>query len=66
MMFDSLQDGVMVICKEQMHFMNDLSNKILSKLTKVDNFLDTSKQSFEDPSIQDPMDAKIFLVFDTD
>ena len=51
MMFDSLQDGVIVICNEQMHFMNDLSNKILSKLAKVDNFKRISKESVKDPLV---------------
>ena len=65
-MWDSLQDGIVVIAKEQMHFMNDLSNKILTQLAKVENFYTEAKECINDPERENPMDAKIFFVFDTD
>ena len=65
-MFDSLQDGVIVVNNQEIHFMNDLSNKILSQLSKVSNFFETAKECIDTPEMENPMDAKIFFVFDTD
>jgi sensor histidine kinase regulating citrate/malate metabolism len=37
-MFDSLQEGIIVIDQEKIEFMNTLSNKVLSFLANLKNF----------------------------
>ena len=64
-MFDSIQDGVIVFQNDKLHFMNELSNQILSQLSKVADFFKTAT----DPNSEDtvsPLDIKLFYVFDSE
>lgn len=37
-MFNALQEGIIVVQDNKLNFMNDLSNKVLSELSDLDNF----------------------------
>ena len=61
-MFDGLQQGIIVIQQNKIDFMNELSNKVISKLTDQTNFLKTSRKG----KIENPLDIKLFTIFKVD
>jgi len=62
-MFDGLQEGVVVLQGEELSFMNDLSNRVLSELTGLKNFL-KNKDLHGNKDKQDPLDRKVFYLFE--
>lgn len=62
-MFDGLQEGIIVIQDEKINFMNELSNKVVSKVTGVRNYF---KNSLDGGTVEkiDPLDVKLFYVFE--
>ena len=67
-MFDSLQEGIVVVEKGiKIAFMNIISNKIISKITGMADFFEnlmSDDESDDDVQRKDPMDKKIFYIFD--
>lgn len=65
-MFDSLQEGIIVVQGgKKIHFMNDISNKILSRVSNLYDFfknLDDDENVSKTPCI----DRKIFYLFEND
>ena len=62
-MFDSLQEGIILIQAGKITFMNDLSNKLLSTVCKLNNFFLNINDTGETDE-QDPLDRKIFYIFE--
>jgi hypothetical protein len=62
-MFDSLQEGIILIQAGKTTFMNDLSNKLLSTVCKLNNFFLNINDTGETDE-QDPLDRKIFYIFE--
>jgi hypothetical protein len=64
-MFDGLQEGIIVIEDNNLGFMNDLSNKLLSELADLRNFLKNKNLEGEISEL-DPLDRKMFFIFEND
>ena len=62
-MFDSLQEGVIVIAEKEITFINDLANKLLSEVSHLKNFL-TNTQLDDSKDLTHPLDKQIFYVFE--
>ena len=65
MMFDSIQDGIIVFRQGKIHFMNDLSNKIFSFLCNLTDFSSQQLHNQSDNNAQ-LLERKLFYVFDSD
>ena len=63
-MFDSLQEGIIVVDKNNIEFMNSLSNKILSFLANLKNFKTNKPLQGQDQSSIHPLDLKLFHLFE--
>ena len=62
-MFDSLQEGIIVMQKDRLMFMNDLSAKILNQVSGLGSFfLNTTREGGLSGSSQ--MDTKLFYCFE--
>ena len=74
MMFDSLQEGIIVVDRAQeISFMNEISNKIFSKITGMVDFFknqqsdedfDSDLKVPQDKEYKNPIDLKIFHIFE--
>jgi hypothetical protein len=64
-MFDGLQEGIIVVQDEQVTFMNEISNKILSEITNLDNFFKNRDKKGEHASI-DNVEHNLFYLFSSD
>ena len=61
-MFNALQEGIVVIEDQTtITFMNDLSNKVFSKLANMTNFF-KRKSSSGEQMLVDPIDLKLFFL----
>ena len=61
-MFDSLQDGIVVLNNGKLKFMNDLSNRILSEICGLKSFfLNTNAEGKTQEA--DQLDKKVFFIF---
>jgi hypothetical protein len=61
-MFDSLQEGIIVLQDGKLNFMNELSNRILTELTDLGNFYKNRTMESEICK-DDPLDRKLFYLF---
>jgi hypothetical protein len=61
-MFDSIQEGIIVIKDENITFMNDLSFKILNAMSGYKNFM-TRRQADGRKSKINTIDLKLFYLF---
>ena len=69
-MFDGIQEGIIVMKGDKLHFMNDLSRKLIQivpKINKENKDLSLNALASNDMSkIKDQLfDAKIFFAFDS-
>ena len=62
-MFDSLQQGIMVLEGNSINFMNDLSLKLVNEVTKMKNFM-FNKNLDGTFGKEDPLDMKLFHLFE--
>jgi len=62
-MFDGLQEGVVVVQGGAISFMNELSNRILTEICGLGNFL-KNKELTGDKAILNPIDRKMFYLFE--
>lgn len=60
-MFDALQEGIIVVQDMKVSFMNELSNKVLSELTNLDNFFKNRDHDGDECEV-DNMDQKLFYL----
>ena len=64
-MFDSLQEGIVVLSNGKIDFMNDFSNKFISFLAGLQDFKTNLTEDMEKSDI-DPLSRKIFYLFEND
>lgn len=64
-MFDSLQEGIVVLSDGSIEFMNDFSNKFTSFLAGLQDFQTNINEDMEKSEI-DPLKRKIFYLFEND
>jgi len=62
-MFNSLQEGIILLNKEKIHFMNDLSNKVMNEVTKCKSFMFNRCLDGTYDTVSN-FDKKIFFVFE--
>lgn len=62
-MFDGLQEGVIVVDKNSIGFMNELSNKLLSELSGLRNFFKNKPHQGSKNDVH-PMDMQLFYLFE--
>lgn len=64
-MFDSIQEGIVVIREEQLVFMNSLSNRLLSEMCQIkDFFLNMRPKKDSGSEGRKPIDKRIFWIFE--
>jgi hypothetical protein len=64
-MFDSLQEGIIVLNDGEIEFMNDFSNKFMTFLSGMYDYSNNLNEDME-PSKSNPLNQKIFYLFDAD
>jgi sensor histidine kinase regulating citrate/malate metabolism len=64
-MFDSLQEGIVVLNDGEIEYMNDLSNKFMAILSGMYDFQNHLNEDQEKSKIN-PLDRKIFYVFEVE
>ena len=64
-MFDSLQEGIVVVNDGQIEFMNDLSNKFMTFLSGMYDYKNNLNEDMEQSHLN-PLNRKIFYLFDPD
>jgi hypothetical protein len=64
-MFDSLQEGIVVLSDGKIDFMNDFSNKFTSFLAGLQDFKTNMTEDLAESDI-DPLTRKIFYLFEND
>ena len=64
-MFDSLQEGIVVLNDGKIEFMNDLSNKFMTFLSGMSDY-QTNMTEERDTSNINPLNIKIFYLFQAD
>ena len=62
-MFDSLQEGIVVVNDGKIEFMNDLSNKFMTFLSGMYDYKDNLNEDMEQGHLN-PLNRKIFYLFD--
>ena len=62
-MFNSLQEGIIVISKEKLVLMNELSQKLINNVSGLKNFFKNINHEGEENS-ESQMDMKIFYCID--
>lgn len=62
-MFNSLQNGIVIIKSGQLDFMNELSKKVLTELSGLSNFFKNTYKT-EDEEKCNPIDRKMFFIFE--
>ena len=64
-MFDSLQEGIVVLSDGKIDFMNDFGNKFTSFLSGLQDFKTNTNEDMETSEV-DPLTRKIFYLFEND
>lgn len=63
-LFEALQEGIIVVQDDQITFMNQLANRVLTSMTPFKNFLygEVDEQLNQDNEFLDRMNKKLFFV----
>ena len=64
-MFDSLQEGIVVLNDGEIEFMNDLSNSFMAVLSGMYDFQNNLNEDQEKSKVN-PLDRKVFYIFEAD